>query len=136
MTGLGAVSPMSKPWTSPNYSNRLPWTAKSHENGRRLAEATARWIEKNQSDFIAIYNIVKQMQHDGVKRRVREQVIARAMAKGVRFADGDFKFANSLWAGITRYLVVLDPSLAGNPIEFSQSDIDCYGLVPIELKRK
>ena len=56
------------------------------------------------------------------------------MNRGVRFEDKGYMFANGLWAGLTRYMAYFDPSLIHNPIEFQRSDIDTYGLIPIEVK--
>jgi len=120
-------------WPSPNEKCKNPFTSESYLNGRKLIERTAEWIGKNTSDFIAIYNYVKDLQASGFRGRVRDRVIAEGMVHGLKFAEDGYTFANDLWAGIARYLVVLDPSLMGSPIEFRQSDIDGYGLVPIDF---
>ena len=125
-----------KPWTSPNYEGRAPWTVQACLNGQKMAEQTARWIEKNEDDFYALYAIVKEFQAKGFRGRLRDRVVTEAMNRGVRFEDKGYMFANGLWAGITRYMVVMDPTLKDDPIEFLPSDIDNYGLVPIEFRGK
>ena len=125
-----------KPWPSPNAKNRDCWTSDNFLNGERLAKQTARWIEKNQQDFFTIYNIVKDLQAHGFKGRLRDRVTVEGMKRGAQFADDGYKFANGLWAGIARYLVILDPSLEDNPVEMGKSDIDVYGLEPVTLEYK
>ena len=120
-----------KPWTSPNYEGRAPWTAEACLEGQRMAEAAARWIEKHQREFNEIYRIVKRMQAKGVVGRVRDEVASEARKRGIEVREGDYKFANGLWAGLARYMAYADPSLIGNPIVFQRSAIDNYGLVPV-----
>lgn len=107
---------MAKPVESPNYEGRNPWTAERAINGRRLAEKTAAWVEANRDDFEGIYRIVKDFQRQGKRGRLQDRVVAEALVRGVRYEADDFKMANGLWAGITRYLVLYDPTLEGNPV--------------------
>lgn len=103
-------------------------------DGRRIAEATARWIDKHPAEFQALFSIVKDMQANGVIGRVRDRVATEAMNRNIEVREGDYRFANGLWAGIARYMVFADPSLKNNPIEFQRSVIDNYGLVPINAE--
>lgn len=119
---------MRKPWTSPNYEGRSPWTSDGFLHGRVLAEQAARWIETHPQQFNSLYRIVKRMQSEGVQGRVRDRAVVEAMALGITFEQGGYTFANGLWAGLTRYMAYADPSLIGNPLQFSRSDIDTYGL--------
>lgn len=120
-----------KPWTSPNYDGRSPWTAEACLRGRNLAMDAARWIEGHPQQFNSLYRIIKRMQSEGVKGRVRDRAVVEAMALGITFEQGGYTFANGLWAGLTRYMAYADPSLIDNPLRFNRSDIDNYGLVPI-----
>ena len=120
-----------KPWTSPNYDGRSPWTVEACLRGRNLAMDAARWIEGHQQQFNSLYRIIKRMQSEGVKGRVRDRAVVEAMALGITFEQGCYTFANGLWAGLTRYMAYADHSLIDNPLRFNRSDIDNYGLVPI-----
>lgn len=48
-----------------------------------------------------------------------------------KLGDSEFTFSNTYWAGISRYMVLYDKSLLYHPIEFKDSDIDCYGILPV-----
>ena len=124
---------MAKPWTSPYYEGRSPWTSESCLNGQKLATEIAHWIEKHPVEFNGLFRIVKDMQKLHIKGCVRDRVRVEAMVRGIEVESDDAKFAHAYWAGISRYMVMLDPSLKGNPIEFKRSDIDNYGLVPIDI---
>ena len=49
----------------------------------------------------------------------------------IEVGDEPYTFNNTWWAGISRYLVLHDPTLLEDPIRFRDSDIDCYGLLPV-----
>ena len=53
-------------------------------------------------------------------------------ATPARFSDKMFRFAHALWAPIIRYMALMDPELIGDPIQFRPSDIDAFGLFPID----
>lgn len=120
-------------WPSPNEAARKPFDSESYLNGAVLANRAAKWIEGHHQDFLDIYRIVKNIQREGIRGRLWDRIVAEAMKRGIHIEDGGFTFANDLRAGISRYLVIYDPTLKNNPIQFSQSDIDVYGLPPIDL---
>lgn len=120
-----------KPIPSPHTRTSLTKTGKRINNGRRLIERTARWMEGNKSAFFAIYRYVKTMQSEENSGRVRDRVAAWCVDNLIKVGDDDFRFSNDFWAGISRYLVIYDDSLLDAPIIFRDSDIDCYGLLPV-----
>lgn len=101
------------------------------ESGRKMAESTRRWMEGNEPAFRKIYRFVKDMQRYGGKGRVRDRVAAFCVDQSIEVGDAPYTFNNTWWAGISRYLVLHDPSLLNDPIRFRDSDIDCYGLLPV-----
>lgn len=121
---------MSGVVTSPNATKR-PASAADIESGRKMAESTRRWMEGNEAAFRKIYRFVKGMQIQGGKGRVRDRVAAFCVDQSIDVGDAPYTFNNSWWAGISRYLVLHDPSLQDDPIRFRESDIDCYGLLPV-----
>lgn len=100
-------------------------------NGRKLAYQTWCWVEKNKDAFFAIYGYLKQLRESGYRGRVRDRVAVYCVEHGIQVGDEEYTFSNSYWAGISRYMVLYDKSLLYHPIEFKDSDIDCYGLLPV-----
>lgn len=100
-------------------------------NGRRIAYQSWCWVEKNKDAFFTIYNYLKSLGETGCKGRVRDRVAVYCVEHGIQVGDSEFTFSNSYWADISRYMVLYDKSLLNNPIEFRDSDIDCYGLLPV-----
>lgn len=101
------------------------------ESGREMATKVHRWMEVNEAAFRKIYGFVKEMQRTGSKGRVRDRVAAFCVDQSIEVGDEPYTFNNTWWAGISRYLVLHDPSLMEDPIRFRDSDIDCYGLLPV-----
>lgn len=121
-----------KPIPSPHVRTKLVKTNLTINNGRKLAEDTADWMERSKKGFETIYKYVKSLQSKNFKGRVRDRVATFCVDHRITVGSGhDYRFANPLWAGISRYLVLHDPSLDGAPILMHDSDIDCYGLLPI-----
>ena len=120
-----------KPIKSPHKRTRLTITGERITNGRRLAIRTASWMEGNREAFFAIYGYVKSMQSEESFGRVRDRVASWVAGNLTKFDNEDFRFGNDYWAGISRYLVLYDDSLRDAPIIFCDSDIDCWGLVPV-----
>lgn len=106
-------------------------TADRLDSGRKMAEQTRRWMEGNERAFLEIYRFVKDMQVSGGRGRVRDRVAAFCVDHEIEVGDSPYTFNNTWWAGISRYLVLHDPKLMGDPITFRDSDIDCYGLLPV-----
>ena len=106
--------------------------SRSHAaSGREMAWKVHRWMEALEAAFREIYGFVKGMQLHGGRGRVRDRVAAFCVDRGIEVGDSPYTFNNTWWAGISRYLVLHDPSLLGDPIAFRESDIDCYGLLPV-----
>ena len=88
----------------------------------------------DESDMGYTYNMVqgvKEMQRTGGRGRVRDRVAAFCVDQSIEVGDEPYTFNNTWWAGISRYLVLHDPTLLEDPIRFRDSDIDCYGLLPV-----
>lgn len=96
--------------------------------GREIATRTAAWMEDHEADFWALTEYVR-----GVKGgRVRDRAAAFCVDHGIEIDDGEgHTFNNTFWAGISRYMVLHDPTLKDNPIRFRESAIDCFGLWPV-----
>lgn len=94
--------------------------------GRKQAQEVKRWMETHQGAFFFILNT---MRHEKVVPRPRDyfanELIRRHLAN-----DKPFAFNNNYWAGISRYLVLVDPSLEAK-LNMRDSDIDCWGLYPV-----
>lgn len=102
------------------------------KRGRRLAQRTYKWMREHKATFFTLYEVVKNLQRRGVKACARDQVKAYCEAHNIRVSDNPgVLFDNSLWAGISRYLVLHDQSLRKNPIALRKSNIDYYGLYAI-----
>lgn len=122
---------MAKPWTSPNYAERSPWTSDDCLHGLDMSKAAAHWIEKNPKEFNDLYRIVKKHQGMGRLPYLRDRVKLAASELGIKVKDGNYTFANGMWAPLVRYMCIADPSLIGNPVVFERSCVDTSGLVPV-----
>lgn len=120
---------MSRPIPSP-FPRTKVITGPRLEKGMDIARRTHAWMEANEEAFWAIYEQVKRMQAGGVKGRIRDRVAARCVDLNVR-VGADYAFNNDYWAGISRYLVLYDPSLKDDPVRGRESAVDCYGLLPV-----
>ena len=99
-------------------------------SGRQMAVKTHLWMERNENAFFAIYNYVKEKQRKGCKGRLRDRVASYCVDNQI-VVGGDYAFDNTLWAGISRYLVLHDRSLLNDPVKARESNIDCFGLYPV-----
>lgn len=125
-----------KPIPSPHERSVLVTSGERICNGRRLAETVHRWMEANRESFFLIYGFVKTMQSKERFGRVRDRVAAFCVDHGIEIDGDPYAFNNTFWAGISRYLVLYDNTLADAPIRFRDSDIDCYGLLPVSYLPK
>lgn len=121
---------MAKPIRSPHNRSYVT-TGEKLSNGRKLAYLSNRWMEANEQSFRTIYAYVKGMQAKSHGGRVRDRVAAFCVDHGIEVGDGEYTFSNTYWAGIARYLVLYDKTLLDAPIRLNDSDIDCYGLLPV-----
>ena len=103
---------------------------KAIASGREIARKTHDWMVANQEGFEAILGFVKSLQSSEKVGRVRDQVAIFSVDHKISVGRG-YMFDNTLWAGVGRYLVLVDPSLHGAPIVFKESAVDCYGLLPV-----
>lgn len=116
---------------SPHERKMKTITGERLVNGRAMARMTNTWMENHKDAFFEIYSFVKSLQAQEKVGRVRDRVAVFCMAKGIHLGYDPYKFGNAYWAGIARYLALYDPSLVGAPLKFNDSDIDCYGLLPV-----
>lgn len=121
---------MTKPIPSP-HKRGYTISGEHLTNGRRIAYKTWCWVEKNKETFFTIYDYLKTLAESGCKGRVRDRAAVYCVEHGIQVGDSEFTFSNTYWAGISRYMVLYDKSLLYHPIEFKDSDIDCYGLLPV-----
>jgi hypothetical protein len=122
---------MCVPIKSPHARLSLVKTGDSIAAGRKMALEAKSWMERNKDAFFEIYGFVKSLQSQEKVGRVRDRVAVFCMERGINVLDEPYKFANAKWAGIARYLALYDPSLMDAPLKFADSDIDCYGLMPV-----
>ena len=113
------------------FTRTYPINGEKLDQGRRLAKYTHRWMEGHKESFQAIYAYVKHLQRKGIKGRLRDRVAMYCTSNDISVEGGDYRFDNSLWAGISRYLVLYDKSLKYDPVEPRSSAIDCWGLYPV-----
>lgn len=118
------------PMPSPNGKPEV-CTESQRRNGDRMAVDAYIWMLRSEQVFNAIYRYVKSLQGDHIKGRVRDRVASYCVDVGLQVGKDSYRFSNSIWAAISRYLVIKDPSLYRAPIEFAKSDIDCVGLYPV-----
>lgn len=105
-------------------------------DGRKMAVDAHAWMESHEADFMALLGFVRGLRARGVKGRVRDHAALFCIDHRIKVGTGSKAFANALWAGIERYMVLLDPSLEGYPIRMTDSVIDCYGLIPVSWMEK
>lgn len=121
-----------RPLKSPFYKECNLETHGSRINdGRKLADETKRWMESHEQAFWQMMRYVKTLQREGIKGRLRDRVSTYCVDNNINTSNSQYRFANELWAGISRYMVLIDPSLKYNPIEANTSCIDLFGLYPI-----
>lgn len=120
-----------RPIASPHKRNSLIKTGENINNGRKLATEVHRWMEKNRDGFFAVLKYVQSLKKQKKIGRVRDRVAVWCLNNGVQIGTSNYRFANPLWAGIARYMLLVDDSLNGHPIVCNDSDIDCFGLFPV-----
>ncbi len=99
--------------------------------GELMAADVARWMEKNKDAFYFILATVQDIRARGQRGRIRDYVATECIRAGFKVGETSFGFGNAYWAGIARYLVLVDPRLMNNPVMLSESCLDAYGLLPI-----
>lgn len=115
---------------SPNHDPKRVCAPQEIEQGKRMAESAHRWMERSQSLYLQMAAFVKDLRRRGVTGRVRDQIIIHF----TKISDQNkpmFTLTNGDWAGISRYMILEDPTLEGNPIRLAHSAIDDYGLIPV-----
>lgn len=119
-------------WKSPNRRNLEATISSEVEDGTVMAAHGWELVEKNRELFMDVYRFVKSIQRKELKGHLRARVVEHMM--GTRWAmDEQFKFNNTRWAVLSRYLVLYDPSLEHptGPISFRHSKVDSSGLFPV-----
>lgn len=116
---------------SPHGRTSLVKTSVTIGKGRAMARETWRWMEANEGSFMAVLRYVQGLKARGVKGRLRDRVAIFCADNGIEVGENGRLFTNGTFAGIVRYMVLLDPSLDGGPVVMNDSYIDCYGLLPV-----
>lgn len=114
---------------SPNFDPKRSRSPDDVERGRRMAQEAWKWMEANQPLYLQMKAFVHDLKRRGVSGRVRDQIVIHF----TKIKDGKpmFTLTNGVWAGISRYMVLEDPTLEGDPIKFAQSAIDDHGLFAV-----
>ncbi len=121
--------PAGRPVRSPHERTVMTLSGDRIAAGRRMAAEAAGWMERNRPAYEAMRRCVKRMQETGRRGRVRDRVAAFCANAGVD--DGARSLTNGRWAAVSRYMALEDPTLVGDPLEFKDSAIDCFGLLPV-----
>lgn len=117
---------------SPHRHSMVVRTGARVSNGVRIANRAAEWMEGHEEEFMAILGEVRRLRLEKVYRDVRGRVARWCCENGVRVSVQEGYFVdNTLWAAICRYLVLLDPSLEGDPVLMRHSDVDFVGLAEV-----
>ena len=96
--------------------------------GSELAFKTCKWISENREAFDALMFLVREEKRRGNPSVQRGDVWNLAREKGLDVSDiPGLKRDNNLWAGITRYMVMIDPSLC-SCLSFRPSKLDVVDL--------
>ena len=116
---------------SPHEPTSLQRTEATIEAGMKMALEVRSWMERNKEAFFAILGYLESLHAREVSGRVRDRVAVFCMQHGIMVDDDPYRFANAKFAGISRYMALMDPTLIGAPLRFNDSVIDCYGLLPV-----
>lgn len=119
-----------RPVKSPHVRTWKNMSVDRFESGRKMAEAAQTWMESNEATFRAVVGFLKGLQRDGRRGRVRDRVAIFCIDNGLRIGGGSQAFTNATWAGIERYIALAEPGLQ-EMLSMTDSDIDCYGLLPV-----
>lgn len=120
-----------RPVKSPHVRTKMVRTGARIDAGRAMALEVRAWMESHEDDFRAMHGFVRNLRENGVRGRVRDHVALFCADMRIQVGDGPTAFKNGLWAGIERYMVLIDPPLGEYPIRMMDSVIDCYGLLPV-----
>ena len=116
---------------SPHGLHTLERNEATIEAGRKMSRDAKSWMERNRDAFFEILGYVRELQGRGVKGRIRDRVCVFCMVNAIDVDDAPQKFKNGMFAPLSRYMGLVDPSLIDNPLKFNDSVIDCYGLLPV-----
>lgn len=116
---------------SPNRDPKKPRSSADVERGRRLALEAWRWMERNEAIYLQMIAFVRDLKRRGVKGRVRDQIAIHFTKLAAGKGTPMFTLRNGIWAGVSRYMVMEDPTLDGDPIHLARSAIDDHGLFPV-----
>lgn len=100
-------------------------------DAERMAHDVCAWVRGHGSDFKALMAVMHEQVDKGNPRTRRDDVIsyARQMGMSVSVVD-ELRHDHTLYAGLTRYMVMLRPRLA-KTISFRKSKLDDLDLVAI-----
>lgn len=114
------------------YRSSVVRTGARVSNGVRIANQAAAWMEDHEEEFMAILGEVRKLRLEKVYRDVRGRVARWCCENDVMVSAREGYFVdNTLWAALCRYLVLLDPSLEGDPLLMRHSDVDFVGLAEV-----
>lgn len=113
------------PMVSPHGLTFKP-TKEQVAAGELMARECHTWMESHENEFRSMLRYTKALQTRDAMRRLRDRVMAWGLTNGIIREP----FANALWAGIVRYMVIADPSLLES-VRLCASSIDAYGLYPV-----
>lgn len=100
-------------------------------DGERYAYDAAHWIRDNKAAFQALMRYMHQQVDSGNPCTTREDTLSYAREKGMEVSViADIKRDHNLYAGLTRYMVMLRPRLA-RTIGFRKSKMDPVDMVAI-----
>lgn len=112
------------PMVSPHGLAYKP-TDEQRAAGELMARECQAWMEAHENEFRAMFAFVRALKARGKVGRLRDRVMAWAFTNGM---CGNF--TNGLWAGVVRYMVIIDPSLL-EVVRLADSNIDAWGLYPV-----
>ena len=97
--------------------------------GDELAEYTCFWIRRNYRSFVTLMHLLHCEIDAGNPCVQRGDMFSLARKHGIGISELDeIKRDNTLWAGITRYMVMLSPHLS-RALSFRHSALDDVDMV-------
>lgn len=100
-------------------------------DGERYAHDAARWVRDHKAAFRALMSYMHGQVDAGNPCTTREDALSYAREKGMEVSViADIKRDHNLYAGLTRYMVMLRPRLA-RTIRFRKSKMDPVDMVAI-----
>ena len=115
---------------SPHVRSTLVMSGPTVAAGIQQAKRARDWMEGHEGEFKAIAIHLAALNRASKRGYMRDRVKIWCADHGVRVEGDGFRFANALWAPLSRYLALYDPSLH-DMLGMHDSAIDCVGLLPV-----